>query len=87
MALNAGITDFAATSQGMIKKKPLKNCSWNLFKHDLRHNLSDGQSIRDEIARYQLTRRFWDSLVTYAENRPSTLLLQGSYKSKRELFL
>src|SRR5207245_2684293 len=37
IARNAGITDFAATSQGMINKRPPKRYSWNLFKHDLRH--------------------------------------------------
>jgi hypothetical protein len=69
MALNAGITDFAATSQGMINKRPLKNWPWNLFKHDLRHNFSDSQSISHEIARYQPMPRFWGSLMAYAENR------------------
>ena len=42
MALRAGMTDFEATSQGIIKQKRQENAGWNLFKHNLRHNFPDG---------------------------------------------
>ena len=41
IALKAGITDLAATSQGMINKGPMRNYPQNLFKHDLCHNFLD----------------------------------------------
>jgi hypothetical protein len=35
------MTDFAATSHGMINNGPPENHPWNLFKHDLCHNFCE----------------------------------------------
>jgi len=39
IARRAGITDFAATSQGIIKKRFHVQLAFSVYKHDLRHNL------------------------------------------------
>src|SRR5689334_22197220 len=69
MALNAGITDFAATSQGMINKRPLKKQLWNLFKHDLRHNLSDRQSYSGRRSSLSDGIMILGLAMKYVENR------------------
>src|SRR2546425_5265793 len=58
MALNAGMTDLAATSHGMIKNELLANCPQNLFKHDLCHNFSANQL--SPLALEKLSQERWE---------------------------